>query len=55
MRKKREHNAVLKKRHHDGSFFGPKKTLKKAPCVKEIVLWNIPFLEQNHLTAERFL
>jgi hypothetical protein len=24
--KKREHNAALKKRHHDGAFFGPKKT-----------------------------
>jgi hypothetical protein len=24
--KKREHNAALKKRHHGGAFFGPKKT-----------------------------
>jgi hypothetical protein len=23
---KREHNAALKKRHHGGAFFGPKKT-----------------------------
>jgi len=50
-----EHNAALKKRHRVGCIFRPKKNVKWAPCVKEIVLWNIPFLEQNHLTAERFL
>ena len=34
MRKKREHNAVLKKRHHVGAFFGPKKSLKKSTKVR---------------------